>query len=85
MEEIKEFVKSLYTPPTPPKASGFTTIVMVESKPEYFPYLEDRDGAINKGVRQAKTYHYTDKLKGVKVYIYDRSAETLEEIDFTKF
>ena len=83
MEEIIEFVKNLYTPPTPPKVSGFTTIVMVETTPKYFPYSEDRSGAVNKGVRQAKIYH-TEKRKGVKVYIYDHSTGTLEEIDFTK-
>jgi len=82
MEEIEELAKNLYHPPI---EAGFTTIVMIETILMYYPYSENRAEAIQRGVLQAKTYHYDEKRRGVKVYVYDRSTGTLEEIDFTKF
>jgi hypothetical protein len=81
MKEIEKVIRKLFHPP---KRSGFTVVIMSETSCLYHCYLENRAVVTRLGVLQAKSY-LEEGRQGVKVHIYDHSAGTSEEIDFTEF
>jgi len=81
MKEIEKVIRNLFHPP---KRSGFTVVIMSETSFLYHCYLENKAVATRLGVLQAKSYREEGR-QGLKVYIYDHSTGTLDEIDFIKF
>jgi hypothetical protein len=80
-EYIKGFIKNLYDPP---KKSGFTTVVMSYARIMYHSYSENKTAVIQGGVLKARTY-YKEERRGVKIFVFDHSTGTLDEIGFSKF
>ena len=81
MKEIEEFIQGLFHPP---QRSGFTVVIISDNLFLHHYYSENKAVAARMGVLQAKSYREEGR-QGVKVYIYDHSAEMLDEINFTKF
>jgi hypothetical protein len=81
MKEIEKFIRNLFHPR---KKSGFTVVIMSGTSFLYHCYSENRAVASRLGVLQAKSY-LEEGRQGMKVYIYNHSTETLDEIDFTEF
>ena len=80
MQEIIDFVKSLYHPS---KKGGFTIVVITDTQIMYHSYSKNKAYMIQLGVIQAKTY-CKEGRQGVKVFVFDHSTGVLDEIDFIK-
>jgi hypothetical protein len=80
-EHIKGFIKNLYDPP---RKSGFTTVVMSYARIMYHSYSENKTAVIQDGVLKARTY-FEKGRSGVKIFIFDHSSGTLNEIGFSEF
>jgi hypothetical protein len=79
-EYIKEFIKNLFDPP---KKSGFTTVVVNYSRIMYHSYSENKATVIQDGLLQVRAYQ-EDGRSGVKIFVFDHSTGTLDEIGFSK-
>jgi hypothetical protein len=80
-EYAEGFVKRLYNPP---KTSGFTIVVMSYAQIMYHSYSKNKTGVFQSGVLKARTY-YEEGHRGMKVFVFDHSTGTLDEIGFSTF
>ena len=79
-EYIKEFIRNLRDPP---KKSGFTTVVVNYSRIMYHSYSETKAALIQDGLLKARAYQ-EEGCSGVKIFVFEHSTGTLDEIGFSE-